>query len=97
MRRLAGALGERIERSEKFRLLAPVRLNVVCFTLAGEVSAERVDRFLAAVRRGGKAFFTPTTYRGVPAVRAAFSSWRTRAEDVEVAWQALEEEAARAI
>jgi len=32
---------------------------------------------------------TQTVYQGVPGIRAAFSNWRTQAEDVEMAWAAL--------
>ena len=49
---------------------------------------------LAVVGGLGKAFFTGTTYQGVPGARAAFSSWRTTADDVDIAWRALEEAAA---
>ena len=35
-----------------------------------------------------------TTYQGIPGARAAFSSWRTTQDDVEIAWRALEEAAA---
>ena len=90
----ARTLGERIAASSTLRLLAPVRLNVVCFSLSGQVDADRMARLLAAVQRGGKAFFTGTTYQGVPGARAAFSSWRTTQADVEIAWRALEEAAA---
>jgi glutamate/tyrosine decarboxylase-like PLP-dependent enzyme len=93
---LAGALGELIAGSQFLRLLAPVRLNVVCFTLAGEVTASRIDRLLAAVHAEGAAFFTSTNLGGVPGVRAAFSSWRTTQSDMEIAWQSLER-AARAL
>ena len=90
----ARQLGERIAASSTLRLLAPVRLNVVCFSLAGQVTGDRMGRLLAAVQRGGKAFFTGTTYQGVPGARAAFSSWRTAQADLEIAWRALEEAAA---
>ena len=87
---LAGELGRRIAGSQVLRLLAPVRLNVVCFTLAGEVTAGRIDRLLAAVQADGATFFTPTNLDGVPGVRAAFSSWRTSETDMEIAWRSLE-------
>jgi glutamate/tyrosine decarboxylase-like PLP-dependent enzyme len=89
---LAQALGERIAASEQFRLLAPVRTNIVCFTLHerhGEPSAARIARLLAALRDDGRLFLTPTTYQGVAGIRAAFSNWRTEARDVEIAWDAL--------
>ena len=86
---LARDLGARVEASPAFALLAPVRLNVVCFTLSGEPDAERVSDFLARLRAGGEVFLTPTTYAGRPAMRAAFSNWRTTAADVVQAWAAI--------
>ncbi len=86
---LAKLLGEHIAASDQFRLLAAVRLNVVCFTLAGRPSMEDIKQFLNAVRDTGKVFMTPTVYQGVPAIRAAFSNWRTEAADVELAWEAM--------
>lgn len=86
---LAQLLGERITASAEFRLLAPVRMNVVCFTLAGEPTAESVRRFLDALHATGEVFMTPTVYKGTPGIRAAFSNWRTETEDVERAWAAM--------
>ncbi|MEU2385217.1 aminotransferase class I/II-fold pyridoxal phosphate-dependent enzyme [Streptomyces sp. NPDC012461] len=79
----ARLLGEHVERIPGLRLLAPVRLNVVCFTLFDDPSAERVAALDRAVAAGGEAFLTPTVYGGVPALRAAFSNWRTQPADVE--------------
>jgi glutamate/tyrosine decarboxylase-like PLP-dependent enzyme len=86
---MAQKLGTKISTSRQFRLLAPVRMNVVCFTLKGEVNAEGVKNFLAKLRDDGRVFMTPTTYMGVPAIRAAFSNWRTGEKDVEIAWNAM--------
>ncbi|HEY3711335.1 MAG TPA: pyridoxal-dependent decarboxylase [Amycolatopsis sp.] len=90
-RNVAGAreMGARLDRSSRWRLLAPVRLNVVCFTLSGDATAERVKEALDAVTRSGEAFLTPTVYQGLPAVRAAFSNWRTTAADVDRVCAAL--------
>jgi glutamate/tyrosine decarboxylase-like PLP-dependent enzyme len=86
----AAELGRRVDQSREFRLLAPVRMNVVCFTLSRpDLSAELVDRFLGRLRDGGKAFVTPTTLGGVPGARAAFSNWRTGPDDGETIWEGL--------
>ena len=82
-------LGDRIQASATFRLLAPVRLNVVCFTLAGEIGSEGVRDFLARVRDDGRVFMTPTTFRGIAGIRAAFSNWRTQEKDIEIGWRAM--------
>ncbi|MFI9761696.1 pyridoxal phosphate-dependent decarboxylase family protein [Streptomyces sp. NPDC051963] len=80
---LARRLGEHIEQTPGLRLLAPVRLNVVCFTLTDEPTRERVDALAQAVTESGEAFLTPTVYGGTPGLRAAFSNWRTSEEDVD--------------
>lgn len=97
---LARRLGERLAALPGFRVLAPVRLNVVCFTLADTgAGAEsdpgaaqlgaRLGALTEAVTRSGEAFLTPTVYAGVPALRAAFSNWRTTAADADRVADAL--------
>ncbi|WP_327168097.1 pyridoxal phosphate-dependent decarboxylase family protein [Streptomyces subrutilus] len=83
----ARALGAELDRDPAFRLLSPVRLNVVCFTLAADPTPAR----LAALREAAAAdvFVTPTRYAGTPALRAAFSNWRTTQADVRRAAAAL--------
>jgi glutamate/tyrosine decarboxylase-like PLP-dependent enzyme len=91
---LARLLGEKIELSPDFKLLAPVRLNVVCFTLAddrSEILLEKIEKFLISLRDRGRVFLTPTVYRGTPAMRAAISNWRTTEIDLEIAWETLTE------
>jgi glutamate/tyrosine decarboxylase-like PLP-dependent enzyme len=84
----AAALGAWIEASPWFELLAPVRLNVVCFAPRAGGAAGR-DRVLDLVRRGGRAFLTPTEFGGRPAMRAAFSNWSTEPHDVGIVTEAL--------
>lgn len=86
---LAQLLGQQIASSPAFELLAPVRMNVVCFTLAGEPSKADIRRFLDQLHATGEVFMTPTVYAGRPAIRAAFSNWRTTETDVARVWAAL--------
>lgn len=93
---IAADLGAELERLADVRLLSPVRLNVVCFAV-GDGSPVVRDRFLAAMQADGRAFMTPTTFRGQAAVRAAFVNWSTRATDLPVIVAAVHDalEAAR--
>lgn len=82
---MAHKLGDWISKSNDYRLLAPVRMNVVCFSFKQEtITQEQVCGFVDRVRDDGKVFFTPTVYKGVPAIRAAFSNWLTSDDDVEI-------------
>lgn len=88
----ASMLGSMIQNSSEFKLLSSVRMNVVCFTFNQEnPSATEIAKFLAKVRDDGRTFFTPTNYKGVPAIRAAFSNWQTTEEDVTIAFHILKE------
>jgi len=75
-----------INQNQAFELLAPVRLNTVCFTLTDE---NRVPDFLNKLNEGGKVFMTPTFYNGKKGIRAAFVNWRTTAADIELATTAM--------
>jgi glutamate/tyrosine decarboxylase-like PLP-dependent enzyme len=87
---VAHHFGALIKSSNDFKLLAPVRMNVVCFTLRNEdTSLETIKNFLDAVRDDGRVFFTPTVYKGTPAIRAAISNWLTEQQDVEVAFEVI--------
>ena len=88
----AKLLGSMIEDSAEFELLSPIRMNVVCFSFHQEnPSATSISQFLAKIRDDGRTFFTPTNYKGVPGIRAAFSNWQTTEEDVKIAFLALKE------
>jgi glutamate/tyrosine decarboxylase-like PLP-dependent enzyme len=76
----AEALAAAVARIPGLRLLAPVRLNVVCFTLTGKPTSERLAAL--AERVSDEVFLSPTVLDGVPALRAAFSNWSTTLADV---------------
>ncbi|MFZ5971407.1 MAG: pyridoxal phosphate-dependent decarboxylase family protein [Bacteroidota bacterium] len=89
---LAAQLGEWIQQSGTYYLRAPVRMNVVCFTLKeADRTSENIKRFLERVRDDGRVFFTPTVYKGTPAVRAAFSNWLTQEADVKITIEVLKQ------
>jgi glutamate/tyrosine decarboxylase-like PLP-dependent enzyme len=88
---LAQEMGGAIQKLDHFELLAPVRMNVLCFTLKGkDVTSDTVQSFLQRVRDDGRVFFTPTVYKGRPAIRAAISNWQTERSDVATAIEVLD-------
>ncbi|SEM31538.1 Glutamate or tyrosine decarboxylase [Chitinophaga rupis] len=89
----ANLLGSLISDSPYFRLLAPVKLSVVCFTLSKPLNEldEATTRFLEILAERGVAFMTPTVYLHTPAIRAALVSWRTTEQDVRRVWKEMEE------
>ena len=87
LRRTEGAL---------FRLVAPVRLNVVCFTLAnGDAAA--LQRLHKALHEDGAAYLSPSVLDGQPMLRAALCNWRTTDADVEQTYAALKRLATAAV
>jgi glutamate/tyrosine decarboxylase-like PLP-dependent enzyme len=81
---MANLLGQFIKDSPDFELLAPVRLNTVCFTLSGLENQNNVHGFLTKLNETEKVFMTPTTYYGIKGIRAAFVNWRTSKGDIEI-------------
>jgi len=86
----AQSLGQLIDRDEDFELLAPVRLNTVCFTLTKfKDRPDKIQAFIDQVCQGGRVFITPTFYKNIPAARAAFVNWRTGDDDLNIIWDEL--------
>lgn len=81
---------ELIEDSN-FELLAPIRLNNVCFTLKGDQNQEKVSEFLTRLNDKGKVFMTPTVYQNRKGIRASFVNWRTTENDVKIIIEELKE------
>jgi glutamate/tyrosine decarboxylase-like PLP-dependent enzyme len=78
----AQLFGQLIAADKHFELLAPVRLNTVCFTLSGAENHEIVKPFLKKLNDTGQVFMTPTVYKGTTGIRAAFVNWLTTEKDV---------------
>lgn len=79
-----------ITQNINFELLAPTRLNNVCFTLAGDHNQEKVNPFLKCLNDKGKVFMTPTVYENRKGIRASFVNWRTNEHDVAIAISEIE-------
>lgn len=83
--------GKLIESSNDFKLLAPVRLNTVCFTLKDTADQDKVNEFLEKLNNTGKVFMTPTFYNQHKGIRAAFVNWRTNEQDIELVFNLMKE------
>lgn len=95
----AAMFGEWLETAPGVELLAPVRLNMVCWRyVPDELDAEATDQFnrdaVAAIQRDGRVFLTPTRWQGKQAIRCAFDNWATQAADVEILQQTVADFAA---
>ncbi len=87
---MARQFGQYIESSRNFTLLAPVRLNTVCFTLKNEADRAKMFEYLTLLNRKGRVFMTPTVYHQQNGVRAAFVNWRTTETDLVIAFEEME-------
>lgn len=82
---MSNQFGQFIQESKHFELLAPVRLNTVCFTLKGKENQDKVNAYLTLLNDTEKVFMTPTIYNGQKGIRAAFVNWRTTENDIALA------------
>jgi len=83
--------GNELIEDGNFELLAPIRLNNVCFTLKGDHNQEKVSQFLTELNDRGKVFMTPTIYRNRKGIRASFVNWRTNETDIKVVIDEMKE------
>ncbi|EMI17241.1 Pyridoxal phosphate-dependent decarboxylase [Rhodopirellula maiorica SM1] len=87
---IAEEIGKRIDASSAFRLLAPVRMNGIVFTLAGDnVTHGQIQAYLQAVQVDGVLYMTPTEYFNAPAIRISVSNWRTTEHDIADVWNGM--------
>jgi glutamate/tyrosine decarboxylase-like PLP-dependent enzyme len=91
---LAELFGQGIGTEPGFRLLAPVRLNVVCFQLLDEAApadGERTREFVERIKQDGRLVVSRSVLWGEPCIRAALLNWRTSEADIDIAMTALRE------
>jgi glutamate/tyrosine decarboxylase-like PLP-dependent enzyme len=99
---LAQRLGRRIEAEPELELLAPVKLNIVCFRHRPPgLDEDALDEHNLALGRDiledARVFFGTTRHEGKVAFRPAIVNWRTTEGDVDlIADAALELGARRA-
>ncbi|WP_420571572.1 pyridoxal phosphate-dependent decarboxylase family protein [Kordia sp.] len=86
---LADQLTTYIKASIHFELVAPTRVNVVCFKLVN-FSQEIQNLFLQTLNSRRKIFITPSLYKGEACFRAAFVNWQTTQKDIAIAIEELE-------
>jgi glutamate/tyrosine decarboxylase-like PLP-dependent enzyme len=92
----ARAFAAWIESQPDMELLAPARLNIVCFRFVpSDRDSAATDAFnrdaVAAIQGDGRAFVTGTVRDGKAAIRAAFDNWMTRDDDVGILSAAVRE------
>jgi glutamate/tyrosine decarboxylase-like PLP-dependent enzyme len=98
--RLARRVGDQVEAASDLELLAPVRLNVICFRYRPpgypEDRLDELNRRLGAdILADGRVYFGTTVYGGRVAFRPAISNWRSTEEDVDLVVEVTRELGAR--
>ncbi len=79
---LAQRLAAAISTSNRLTLLAPVKLNIVCFGVAGFTDAQ-TENLVADLQEEGLFAPSTTTINGRLAIRAAIVNHRTSADDID--------------
>jgi glutamate/tyrosine decarboxylase-like PLP-dependent enzyme len=85
---LASYLGNMVKRSDLFELVAPVSLNICCFSLKRRGMHDRDDRLIAQLveqlQLAGIAAPSTTRIKNRLCIRVAILNHRTRREDLDV-------------
>ncbi|GLZ79513.1 aspartate aminotransferase family protein [Actinorhabdospora filicis] len=95
---LARRLGDGVEASPELELMAPVRLNIVCFraTPAGVADLDDFNRRLGrAILEDGRVYLGTSIYRGAVVLRPAIVNWRTTGADIDLILDVIAELTAR--
>jgi glutamate/tyrosine decarboxylase-like PLP-dependent enzyme len=97
---LAARLGRRVEEEAELELLAPVKLNIVCFRHRPQgMDESELDEHNLALGQDllddARVFYGTTRYDGKVAFRPAIVNWRTTESDVDLIVDVLLELAAQ--
>lgn len=90
---MAQELAEWIAADERFEVVAPVPLSLVCFRLKAD--DERNRELMDRVNASGVAFLSHTVLHGRFVLRLAIGNVRTTKEDLRLVWDQIRKEAAR--
>lgn len=89
---LANEFATRLLATGCFRLLAPVRLNTVCFQPDPlKTNGLSIPELLNELNQEGLVFMTPSVYKGESCIRAALVNYRTTGNDIAIAITAITE------
>jgi aromatic-L-amino-acid decarboxylase len=91
---LAASFEEWVRAADGWEVSAPRPFSVVCFRLTGPDSDERNRALLERVNASGEIFLSHAVLDGRYVLRLAVGQMNTRLEDVQLAWDVLQREAA---
>ncbi len=91
--RLAQEFAAWVRADDRFELVAPAPLNLVCFRLKSRDDANQ--RLMDALNRSGDLYLTHTKLNGKIALRMCIGQTNTEERHVRNAWRRIQEEAGR--
>jgi aromatic-L-amino-acid decarboxylase len=91
--RLARLFADWVEKDERFELLAPVVIGVVCFGLRGQPDNKVID-LVQRLNASGKTYLTLTKLRNRSAIRLGLGNLLTTEADLHAVWDLIRETAA---
>ena len=91
--RLAALFEQWVRADDGWEVVAPRPFSTVCFRLRG--SDEGNERLLERVNESGDVFISHTRLDGRYVLRLAIGNFRTTEDDIRLAWEVLNREAAR--
>jgi len=98
--RLAALFANWLDQDNRFEIMAPVQLSLVCFRLnPGALNQESLNRlnqeFLERINSNPSIFLTHTTLNGNYTIRMAIGSRTTTERHIKDAWEIIKEEAGK--
>jgi aromatic-L-amino-acid decarboxylase len=76
-----------VRQDDRFEILAPASLNLICFRLAGNDALN--EELLQRLNRSGKLYLSHTKLKGQYTLRFCVGQMRTELRHVESAWNAI--------